>query len=281
MDAHHESDARDKLVSMAYRDLAQPAAREVGQAIAGAVRVALSPANFAVWSFEQAKAYAEGRVAEILERRGVPPARVQPPRPELAAPAIAALRLPGQSDDLRSLYLGLLASAMDAQTASSAHPSFVEIIRQLTPDEARVVRLFTRVEASGEPSGFPCVDVVAHLGEESGFVYLLTGCTTLGEDAGCGGHLPGSSLVNLERLGLVSVRRDQRLAEHDAYKALLQTPTVQDAKRLAESRPGARAEVRSHLVVVTDFGLQFALACTDEISCIGIPARQANDAPSA
>ena len=270
-----EGDPRDKLVAMAYRDLAQPAAQEIGRAAAGAVRVALSPANLVVWSFDQAREYAESSVAKILARRRVPADRIQPPSPELAAPAIAALRLPGQPEELRSLYLGLLATAMDGDTATSAHPSFVEIVRQLTSDEARVVHLFTAVEATGEPTSFPCVDVLAHLGDVADFVYTLTGFTTLGEAADCERSLTGSSLINLQRLGLVAIRRDQRLTDPDAYEAMLEHKVVQEACALATQRPNARAEVHRHLVAVTDFGLQFASACTGEISCIGVPARQA------
>jgi hypothetical protein len=39
------------------------------------------------------------------------------------------------------MYANLLATAMNTETASKAHPAFVSIIGQLTPDEARILPL--------------------------------------------------------------------------------------------------------------------------------------------
>jgi hypothetical protein len=47
----------------------------------------------------------------------------------------------GDTDELRDLFANLVVSAMDKQTSDSAHPAFAEIIRQLTPDEARLLRM--------------------------------------------------------------------------------------------------------------------------------------------
>ena len=48
--------------------------------------------------------------------------------------------------NLRELYANLLATSIDSITAHEAHPAFVEIIRQLTPDEARIVKyIFERM----------------------------------------------------------------------------------------------------------------------------------------
>jgi hypothetical protein len=42
--------------------------------------------------------------------------------------------------DLREMYAKLLATSMDSATSDTAHPSFVTLIQQLTPDEARILR---------------------------------------------------------------------------------------------------------------------------------------------
>jgi Abortive infection alpha len=45
-----------------------------------------------------------------------------------------------EEPDLREMYAKLLATSMDSATSDEAHPSFVTIIQQLTPDEARILR---------------------------------------------------------------------------------------------------------------------------------------------
>jgi abortive infection alpha-like protein len=44
-----------------------------------------------------------------------------------------------EEPDLREMYVKLLATSMDGATSDDAHPSFVTLIQQLTPDEARIL----------------------------------------------------------------------------------------------------------------------------------------------
>jgi hypothetical protein len=63
----------------------------------------------------------------------------------IAGPTLESLRYTGAIPPLRQMYENLLATAMDAESVEQAHPAFVEIIRQLTPDEAGILeRLATR-----------------------------------------------------------------------------------------------------------------------------------------
>jgi len=67
-----------------------------------------------------------------------PPDQIVVPKPNVAGPALEALRYTWHEETLSDLYANLLAaSSMDKSTADGAHPAFVEIIRQLTPDEAK------------------------------------------------------------------------------------------------------------------------------------------------
>lgn len=61
------------------------------------------------------------------------------PAPNVVVPAIQQLSYSYDSQDLRGLYVNLLASSMDKRVSSLVHPSFVSIIGQLTPDEAKMM----------------------------------------------------------------------------------------------------------------------------------------------
>src|SRR5579864_922076 len=122
-----------------YQDLAQPAVREVGSALRDAIRMALAPVSLLVWGFDQIKDYLEDALAHRL--KDLPPERIIPPSPIIAGPATEALRFAGHDPILREMYANLLDTEMDANRVREAHPAFVEIIRQLTPDEARIVGL--------------------------------------------------------------------------------------------------------------------------------------------
>lgn len=124
------------------------------------------------------------------------------PRPEFAGPAIEALRFAGHNEPLRDLYANLLATAMDADTARYAHPAFVEIVKQLSPDEAKLL-----VEASRLPvNELAFVTLSASVTGSTGKSIVLHRFVTLGERAGCAfPDLTSSYLNNLERLGLLEI----------------------------------------------------------------------------
>lgn len=137
-----------------YQDVLQPAAQEFGKAlqtVAKSVHVALAPVSALVWGYDQIKDFVSTKVAERL--RNVSPENVVSPKPNVAGPALEALRYTGHESSLSDLYANLLAASMDKATASGAHPAFVEIIKQLTPDEAKLVSLFIH------PMAFPIITV--------------------------------------------------------------------------------------------------------------------------
>jgi len=146
------------LLPAAYNDLLSPAARELGEGlatIAKAVKIALAPVEATVWGYEKIRQWLSLRVTKILADRKV--TEVIPPPLTIAGPLTLQMIFASEEPDLREMYANLLASAMDARTAGDAHPSFVTLIQQLTPDEARIVSLIASlnqkwVSWDGKPS---------------------------------------------------------------------------------------------------------------------------------
>src|SRR5690348_3071068 len=119
-----------------YQDAIQPAAKEAGKSlhlVARAVNAALIPVEGLVWGVERIRDFVRERVAAKLDN--VPPEEVQQPKPHIAVPAIEALRYTGAESDLAELYANLLATSMDRATAYRAHPGFVDMIKNMSPDE--------------------------------------------------------------------------------------------------------------------------------------------------
>jgi hypothetical protein len=80
----------------------------------------------------------------------VPPERQQAPPATLATlatPAALQYARLGDGDevaDLCEMFENLLVSSMDSAMAVNAHPAFVSMISQLTPDEARILKSIDR-----------------------------------------------------------------------------------------------------------------------------------------
>src|ERR1051325_5660610 len=203
-------DAADAVKGIAeavpvYQDTLQPAAREVGTAlqnVAKTIHIALAPISALVWGYEKVKDFVSMSVAKRLQ--DVPAERITTPLPQVAGPALEALRYTGHDESLREMFAKLLATAMNSDTAAEAHPSFVDIIRQLSSDEAKICR-FLKQRAS-----YPVVNL--YVGESGGRRYALTLISKLGNEANC--EFPmmiQRYLGNLSRLGLVSVHFDSHL----------------------------------------------------------------------
>jgi hypothetical protein len=125
-----------KLPNKAYDDLLSAAMKEGGKALVDAVkafRLFLAPI--------QLLAAAQDRLAVFCERvrAKVPEDQQQEAAPSIALPVLMDLRFMEDDNPLTELYLNLLARAIDKDRYDEAHPAFVKIIEQLSPDEAMVV----------------------------------------------------------------------------------------------------------------------------------------------
>lgn len=124
-----------------YDDLLSPAARELGDGlatIAKAVKISLAPVEATVWGYERIREWLSIRVTAILARRKVK--EVQSAPLSVAGPLVFHMVFASDEPDLREMYAKLLASAMDGRTWTQAHPSFVMLIQQMTPGEAKILR---------------------------------------------------------------------------------------------------------------------------------------------
>jgi hypothetical protein len=205
-----------------YQDALQPAAKEIGialQTVAKTIHIALAPVSVLVWGFDHIKDFISTKVAEKL--RNVPPENIVTPKPNVAGPALESLKYTGHEETLREMYANLLAASMDTRTANGAHPAFVEIIRQLTPDEARILRLFAKGDGL-----FPLITVRKEKKQGVGGIDVLVNFSLFGWQAGC--DFPEQTpayIDNLCRLGLIEVK-DYSFTMAGIYDQLENHPLV-------------------------------------------------------
>jgi len=244
-----------------YQDVVQPAAQEVGKAlqtVAKTVHIALAPVSVLVWGYDQIKEFVSTKVAERL--KNVPPENIVTPKPNVAGPALESLRYTGHEESLSDMYANLLAASMDKTTAAGAHPAFVEIIRQLTPDEAKIVALFLREMA------FPIINVRWQFKNptegKTGGVDMLVNYSHLGEVAGCEfTHSTPSYIDNLCRLGLADVPAMFQYTVQGVYEPLESSPVILQLRANIEANPELTPQIERRGLRITELGKQFARVC--------------------
>ena len=240
-----------------YQDALQPLMKQAGKAlevVGQSVNAALTPLRALIWGIEKIELFVKGALENKL--RDVPPERIITPDPAVACPALESLRYVGHNADLSNLYANLLASSMDETTAKTAHPAFVEIIRNLTSDEARVLLQIFKEKT------IPMIDVRRMANDDLSGSPFYQMANTLGIDAGCEHHeLIGSYLVNIARLGLIEIDRERFLAASEAYDRILNDPKVVNKIAEANEADGKKAEIVKYVARLTQFGHQFSVAC--------------------
>ena len=247
-----------------YQDVVQPAAKELGtalQTVAKTVHILLAPVSGLVWGYDQIKDFVGTRVAEKLAK--VPPERLQSPEPNVAGPALESLRYTGHKEDLREMYASLLAAAMDKASMAEAHPSFVEMIKQLASDEAKLLRFLAY---SGNQ---PMIDLRDHDDNPPvGGHWIVQRFTLIPYEAACvSPHLGPAYLVNLQRLGLVELRENYRLNHRDGidrYKALEEHAALKPHLEEIAKKANHRSEFWHGAVQLTPLGRQFCNVCVYE-----------------
>ena len=241
-----------------YDDALQPIAKETGKAlqtVGRAVNAALLPVRGLVWGVEKIEEFVHSRVSKKLE--GVPAENICTPDPAVAGPALESLRYTGHKESLSELYANLLASAMDISTAKTAHPGFVEIIRNMASDEAKLLSFILNAKV------FPIIDIKRVLPNSGGEQIVHELVSTIGHDAGCEHReLTAAYLNNLERLGLITIPRDAYLTDPTAYDRLLNDPVVKaELEKLSNEGENRKGDINKYYVKPTVFGKQFGAAC--------------------
>lgn len=218
--------------------------------------------NFAAGKVE--RYFAEKFGAELGEKLAeVPPDQIAEPKTYIAGPAIQGIADTVDEPALRDMYLSLLARSMDAEDADRAHPSYAEIIKQLSPGEATLLRdmprgrMHTVVELRGEYEDSRFVPYERHI---LPFISY--------SDEYRGDFAKGMARVvdNWIRLGLVTVTYDTQRAEEDAYEWATTRPEY--LHRATHIQPGETLVVQKGLMELTEFGQAFmrVVGITDEES---------------
>ena len=75
-----------------------------------------------------------------LKLEKVSPELIEAPEPYIAVPAVQYISYCMNNEELRNMYANLLANSMNKVVKDGVHPGFVEIIKQLSPDEAKFLK---------------------------------------------------------------------------------------------------------------------------------------------
>jgi Abortive infection alpha len=219
------------------------------------VLVPLAAINFA---FDKARIYFSGKFQHDLEEKTqkIPAEHIVEPKASIAGPTLQGLAFAHEEPSLKEMYLSLLVTSMDGRITSDAHPAFVEIIKQLDSEDARLVKAVLVSESS-----IPIVQIRRQY-KDGAFNVLVQHLVDLkSSETG----LPMENLQipsmidNWIRLGLVEVDYSKQLSETDLYSWVQHRPEF-FRLRSAPQKDHATIDCQEGVLGRTELGKRFAQA---------------------
>ncbi|WP_151805199.1 DUF4393 domain-containing protein [Acinetobacter bereziniae] len=127
------------LIKEIYGDLAKPGVQNVGIALGAVLGLGVTLLWPIMWANERAKIALENNLETYRERlKDIPSEKITIAPPEVAMPILEKLTYV-TNEELRNLYIELLTKASIKDLNNQAHPSFVNIINNLSPDEVKFI----------------------------------------------------------------------------------------------------------------------------------------------
>ena len=243
-----------------YQDSIQPAAKEIGkslQVVAKTVNIALSPIKALVWSYEKLEQFISKQVSEKL--LDTPESDIQTPKANIAVPTLQGLIISEDDPELQDLFANLLAAAMDKHTASFAHPAFVEAIKQMTPDEAKLMKYFTTA------THFPTLTIRNEKKDGKGGFDVVRHFSLLGQKSNCENpELTTVSIDNLIRLGFIEIPQNYNYVDHAVYDEIKNDSETKKIIEQIDNLPDRISAILQEAIIITELGRQFISVCVQD-----------------
>ena len=222
------AEASQGALAKAYEDLLSPAVKPIGEIasyIPRAIKIFLAP--FEKWLINREETIRLTKAAITEKLNKIPEEKIVAPEAYVAIPAMQQLSYCQDSKALREMYANLLVSSMNSDKKDDVHPGFIDIIKQLTPDEAKLLNTLS-------PDTiflYPLIDMSFRFTEEKGEHPLIKNFTTQGADILDNPRNMPSYIDNLARLGIIDISgKYERLSDEKAYEPLESSPLLETYK---------------------------------------------------
>ncbi len=243
-----------------YDDALKPAAQESSKTLAlipRTINAALVPLRQWIANKEYNLAETEKLLAKKLEH--IDEDKIVTPEPYVAVPTIQALSYSMNSDELRNLYANLLAKAMNSEVKDFVHPSFVEIIKQLSPLDSLVFKTIMERKAN------PLINLIYGKCENPD-IPIVTSSRTIATNISDIDIAPTEaislSIDNLVRQSLISIPENLSYEDEHIYDKILNSAFYKaQQEKYPEDSEGYTFSNQKLIIEKTNLGIAFYKIC--------------------
>lgn len=245
-----------EIGNKAYDDALRPALQSVGGTLGNIVDflgIATMPLKF--WS-EKVRLNFAHRLEQYKEKlESVPEEKRCEVLPEIGVPALQALPYT-TNDDVADLFTNLLTNASNIDMVQYAHPSFTEMIKRLSPDEARIVKYL-------KGRDYVCYsNLKGNAKNGNGFNTVFSHVTLITEEVElCFPSNENAYMSNLVSLGILYDQDSLHKIDQTDYKKIKAKINFEDLQKQLVPNVFKSVTQDNHFYQVTEFGKLFIKAC--------------------
>lgn len=237
-----------------YEDAFQPTVQETGKLVAeylAAINAAFSGLDR--WILNKEYSIDETKKLLTQKLKSINPEKIVEPEPYVAIPTIQAISYTMNSEELRNLYANLLAKSMISDIKDSVHPSFVEIIKQMSPRDAAIFRLISQSTTR------PLIDLQVET-PPSRRLPIQYHCSWINDFSI---KQVATSIDNLTRLGLIEIPYGESYVIKTIYDNVKNNPLFKDleAQSKAKLKENETLVYDERYIKTTDLSTLFYNVC--------------------
>lgn len=246
-----------------YEDVIQPPARRVGKALEDITKVAATPFTLLGKGYD----LVSGRLEEVFSERKIDEQNIIPVKQSIAGPALSTVAYLEEEPELKEMFARLIATAADRENSHKAHPSFVDMIKNMSANDAKCISHFYINSGYKKNQGFdayPIISLKAYTTSpyngNYNFDYEFKAYSPLPYKAGCSLSVTESCALtwNLDRLGLIEVMLERAIDNDEIYKNLCNYPLIREWVK--DKLPNSY-DFQCGVIEITELGKMFGDAC--------------------
>lgn len=179
----------------------------------------------------------------------------------ILGPTMDALKYNLDEEHIKNMFINILTSDMNLDKKNYVLPSFVEIVKQLSNDDAKFLNTLYSIYMENKNQGFALVNIVLYkLNDSTSYITLDKYIVTSKNKALRIIKINPLILDNLIRLGIIKLDDAVRFSQTDLYEN-----GFSHIKNNYKDIPKELGTIsyQSSILFITDFGLQFLNVCVE------------------
>ena len=255
--AHNPIDVKLDLTDVAnkiYDDVAHKPLKCVGDAVGTVVDFFN---NTVLYPMQKYNLYAKNKLEEYANElkdkaKEIPLENLVYPRVNILGPTIEALKYNLNEEYIKELFTNILVSDMDDRKQSKVLPAYIELVKQLSQNDAKMLKYFNENNIKNGP-----IFKIKYLNEDGGFIYPNNNIILINKDNN--DVLESIIIDNLSRLKLIEISFSEYRNDSTIYdKAFKEISFFKDINLLP---PNIELGYSKGLLKITSFGQNFIDVC--------------------